>query len=67
MRMIKDVCCLLLGVGIIITGFVSLIAEGDPMAWAFPIGLAVGLLGGLREHARMAPPKPLADPEAAGV
>ena len=44
MMMIKDVCCLLLVVGIIITAFVSAIAEGDPVAWAFPAGITLGLL-----------------------
>ena len=44
MRAIKDVCCLLVGVGIVIIAFVSAIAEGDPVAWTIPIGVAVGLL-----------------------
>ena len=44
MRTIKGACCLLLGVGIIITAFVSAIAEGDPVAWAIPAGVALGLL-----------------------
>lgn len=44
MRTIKGACCLLLGVGIIITAFVSAIAEGDPVAWVIPAGVALGLL-----------------------
>ena len=44
MRVIKDVCCPLLVVGIIITAFVSAIAEGDPAAWTIPAGVALGLL-----------------------
>lgn len=47
MKVVKDVCYFLIGVGIIIAyviTFVSAIAEGDPRAWVIPVGVAIGLL-----------------------
>lgn len=55
MRVIKVACCLLLMLGIM-SGFISAIAEGDPIAWIVPISLAIVLLSlGLAKVGRAHP------------